>query len=117
VVESQLAGGVVQGVGEALLEVAVFDRDSGQLLTGSFMDYAMPRADDVPPFAIEILEVPCLTTPTGVKAVGEAGPTAAPAAIVNAIVDALWPLGVRHVEMPATPETVFRAIAAARAGS
>jgi carbon-monoxide dehydrogenase large subunit len=117
VVESQLAGGVVQGVGEALLEVARFDPATGQLLTGSFMDYAMPRATDVPGFAIEILEVPCRTNPTGIKAVGEAGPTAAPAAVINAIVDALAPLGVRHVEMPATPEAVFRAIAAAKAAS
>jgi carbon-monoxide dehydrogenase large subunit len=115
VVEAQLVGGVAQGVGEALLEVARFDPASGQLLTGSFMDYAMPRADDMPACVVSILEVPCRTTPTGIKAVGEAGPTAAPAAVINAIVDALWPLGVRHVEMPATPEAVFRAIAAARA--
>jgi len=115
VVEGQLAGGVAQGVGEALLEVARFDRGSGQLLTGSLMDYALPRADDLPSIDVRILEVPCRNTPTGVKSVGEAGPSAAPAAVVNAIVDALAPLGVRHVEMPATPETVFRAIAAARA--
>jgi carbon-monoxide dehydrogenase large subunit len=117
VVEAQLVGGVAQGVGEALLEVARFDRASGQLVTGSFMDYAMPRATDMPAVAVRILEFPCRTTPTGIKAVGEAGPTAAPAAIVNAIVDALGPLGVRHVEMPATPETVFRAIAAAQTTS
>ncbi|MBV8166029.1 MAG: xanthine dehydrogenase family protein, partial [Alphaproteobacteria bacterium] len=113
VVEGQLVGGVVQGVGEALCEVARFD-GAGQLITGSFMDYAMPRADDVPAFRTAILEVPCTTNPTGMKAVGEAGPTAAPAAIVNAIVDALAPLGVRHLDMPATPEAVFRAIQAAR---
>jgi carbon-monoxide dehydrogenase large subunit len=115
VVEGQLAGGIAQGVGEALLEVARFDRDSGQLLTGSLMDYALPRADDLPSIDVHIIEVPCRNTPLGVKSVGEAGPTAAPAAVVNAIVDALAPLGVRHVEMPATPEVVFRAIRAARA--
>jgi carbon-monoxide dehydrogenase large subunit len=115
VVEGQLAGGIAQGVGEALLEVARFDPASGQLLSGSLMDYALPRASDLPSIAVRILEVPCRNTPTGIKAVGEAGPTAAPAAVINAIVDALAPLGVRHVDMPATPEAVFRAIAAARA--
>ncbi len=115
VVEGQLAGGIAQGVGEALLEVARFDPASGQLLTGSLMDYALPRASDLPAIATRILEVPCRITPTGAKAVGEAGPTAAPAAVINAIVDALAPLGVRHIDMPATPEAVFRAIAAARA--
>jgi carbon-monoxide dehydrogenase large subunit len=115
VVEGQLAGGIAQGVGEALLEVARYDAGSGQLLAGSFMDYAMPRADDLPAIAIAILEVPCRHTPTGAKAVGEAGPTAAPAAVINAVVDALAPLGVRHLDMPATPEAVWRAIQAARA--
>jgi carbon-monoxide dehydrogenase large subunit len=114
VVEGQIAGGVAQGVGEALLEQAVFDARSGQLLTGSFMDYAMPRASDLPGFETHIREEPCSHTATGAKACGEAGPTAAPAAVINAIVDALAPLGVRHIEMPATPETVYRAIAAAR---
>ncbi len=110
VVEGQLAGGVAQGIGQALLERNYHDPESGQLLTGSFMDCALPRADDLPFFATDILEVPCTHTPTGVKSVGEAGPTAAPAAVINAIVDALSPLGVRHIPMPATPETVFRAI-------
>jgi carbon-monoxide dehydrogenase large subunit len=115
VVEGQLVGGVVQGIGEALCEVAHYDPQTGQLITGSFMDYAMPRADEMPDFRTRILEVPCTTTPTGAKAIGEAGPTAAPAAVINAIVDALAPLGVRHLDMPATPEAVFRAIQAARA--
>lgn len=110
VVEGQLVGGVAQGVGQALLEWTVKDPDSGQLLTGSFMDCAMPRADDLPAFATEILEIPCTSTPTGVKSVGEAGPTGAPAAVINAIVDALRPLGVRHLEMPATPQAVWKAI-------
>jgi carbon-monoxide dehydrogenase large subunit len=114
VVEGQLAGGVAQGVGQALLERNDHDPDSGQLLAGSFMDCALPRADDLPLFKTKILEVPCTHTPTGVKSVGEAGPTAAPAAVINAIVDALAPLGVRHIAMPATPETVYRAIQAAK---
>ena len=114
VVEGQLVGGVAQGVGQALLEWNVKDPASGQLLTGSFMDCAMPRADDLPAFATKILETPCLSTPTGVKSVGEAGPTGAPAAVINAIVDALRPLGVRHIEMPATPYAVWKAIQAAR---
>ena len=109
VVEGQLVGGVAQGVGQALLEWTVKDPDSGQLLTGSFMD-CMPRADDLPAFSTAILEIPCANTPTGVKSVGEAGPTGAPAAVINAIVDALRPLGVRHLEMPATPQAVWKAI-------
>lgn len=110
IVEGQLHGGVAQGVGQALLERNYHDPQSGQLLTGSFMDCALPRAHDLPLFQTEILEVPCTHTPTGVKSVGEAGPTAAPAAVVNAIVDALAPYGVKEFEMPATPERVFWAI-------
>ena len=110
VVEGQLVGGVAQGVGQALLERNVKDPASGQLLTGSFMDCVMPRADDLPTFSTKILEIPCLNTPTGVKSVGEAGPTGAPAAVINAVVDALRPLGVRHIEMPATPHLVWQAI-------
>ena len=114
VVAGQLQGGVAQGVGQALMEGTVFAGDSGQLLTGSFMDYAMPRAADLPRIESAILEVPCRHTPTGAKSVGEAGPTAAPPAVINAIIDALWPLGVRHIEMPATPQTVFEAIRSAK---
>ena len=115
VVEGQLAGGVAQGIGQALLERNHHDPESGQLLTGSFMDCALPRAHDLPFFETKILEVPCTHNPTGVKSVGEAGPTAAPAAVINAIVDALAPLGVTDIKMPATPETVYRAIRDARA--
>lgn len=115
VVEGQMTGGVAQGVGQALLEWTVKDPESGQLLTGSFMDSAVPRADELPPFSTELHEIPCQNTPTGVKSVGEAGPTGAPAAVINAIVDALRPLGVRHLEMPATPHAVWRAIQAATA--
>ena len=114
VVEGQLTGGVAQGIGQALFEWNVKDPDSGQLLSGSFMDCALPRADDLPAFSTEILEVPCANTPTGVKSVGEAGTTGAPAAVVNAIVDALRPLGVQHIEMPATPHAVWQAIQAAK---
>ena len=110
VVEGQLHGGVAQGIGQALFERNHHDPNSGQLLTGSFMDCALPRAHDLPLFETEILEVPCTHTPTGVKSVGEAGPTAAPAAVVNAIIDALSPYGVTEIEMPATPERVFRAM-------
>lgn len=110
VVEGQLSGGVAQGVGQALLESNIHDPQSGQLLSGSFMDCGMPRAHDLPNFEMRILEIPCTHTPTGAKSVGEAGPTAAPAAVINAIVDALAPLGVKHIPMPATPEAVFRAI-------
>tara|TARA_A100001037_G_C15122689_1_gene624658 strand:- start:1392 stop:2198 length:807 start_codon:yes stop_codon:yes gene_type:complete len=114
VVEGQLTGGVAQGVGQALLEWNVKDPESGQLLSGSFMDCALPRAADLPAFSTEILEVPCANTPTGVKSVGEAGSTGAPAAVVNAIVDALRPLGVKHLEMPATPHAVWQAIQVAK---
>lgn len=114
VCEGQIAGGVAQGIGQALLEHVVYDRDTGQLLTGSFMDYGMPRADDLPAFRLELAEFPCQTNPLGVKAVGEAGTIAAPPAVMNAVLDALRPLGVRHLDMPATPQRVWQAIQAAR---
>ena len=114
VVLGQLHGGLVQGVGQALFEAVVHDPASGQVLSGSLMDYALPRADDVPGFRIELFELPSSSNPLGAKAVGEAGPTASPPAVINAIVDALTELGVRHVEMPATPERVWQAIQAAR---
>jgi carbon-monoxide dehydrogenase large subunit len=84
------------------------------MITGSFMDYAMPRADTVPPYRVTLHEVPTATNPLGVKGVGEAGPTAAPPAVINAIVDALTPYGVLHVPMPATPLAVWQAIEAAK---
>ncbi|MCX7355576.1 MAG: xanthine dehydrogenase family protein molybdopterin-binding subunit [Alphaproteobacteria bacterium] len=108
-VEGQIHGGVAQGIGQALLEGAVYDSD-GQMLTGSFMDYCMPRADDLPYFDVSYNNQPCTTNPLGVKGCGEAGSIVAPSVVVNAIVDALAPLGVRHVEMPTTPERVWRAI-------
>ncbi|MCX8100605.1 MAG: xanthine dehydrogenase family protein molybdopterin-binding subunit [Geminicoccaceae bacterium] len=106
-VEGQVHGGVVQGIGQALLEHTVYD-PSGQLLTGSFMDYCMPRADDLPSFDFSTVEVPCRNNPLGVKGCGEAGSVGSCAAVINALVDALSPLGVRHVDMPALPEKVWR---------
>ena len=94
----------------------MFDRESGQPLAGSFADYAMPRADDLPAFALGFVEVPCRTNPLGVKGVGEAGSVGAPPAVMNALLDALRPLGVQHLDMPATPRRVWEAIAAARSG-
>ncbi len=102
-VMGQVHGGVVQGVGQALLEEALYDTDSGQLLTGSFMDYAMPRADHLPPIEIKLNAVPSTTNALGLKGAGEAGAIGAPPAVINAIVDALADLGVEHVDMPATP--------------
>jgi carbon-monoxide dehydrogenase large subunit len=112
-VAGQVHGGVVQGLGQALLERAVYDGD-GQLLTGSFMDYCMPRAIDLTAFDIGFNPVPATTNPLGVKGCGEAGVAGALPAIMNAVVDALAPLGITHLDMPATPERVWRAIEAAR---
>ncbi|MEE2970534.1 MAG: molybdopterin cofactor-binding domain-containing protein, partial [Pseudomonadota bacterium] len=106
----QVHGGVAQGIGQALLENVIFDRDSGQILTASFLDYAMPRADDLPAISFGHHDVPCKTNPLGVKGAGEAGCVGAPPAVINAILDALKPLGVNDISMPATPERVWRAI-------
>ena len=106
----QLHGGIVQGLGQAMLENVVWDRNSGQLVSGSFMDYTMPRADDLPSFEMEINEVPTPTNPMGVKGAGEAGCVGALPAVMNAIVDALRPLGVTTLDMPATTERVWRAM-------
>jgi carbon-monoxide dehydrogenase large subunit len=111
--EGQVHGGVVQGIGQALLEETVYDEDNGQLLTGTFMDYAMPRADNVPNFSFATRNVPCKANPLGVKGAGEAGSVGSPPAVINAIVDALHAKGVRHVDMPATPKRVWEAIRAA----
>jgi aerobic carbon-monoxide dehydrogenase large subunit len=110
----QIHGGVVQGIGQALIEGCVYD-DGGQLVTGSFMDYAMPHADDVPPIEFAYNVVPCRTNPLGVKGAGEAGAIGAPPAVINAVVDALAGLGIETIEMPATPHSVWRAIQQARA--
>lgn len=110
IIHGQVHGGIVQGLGQAMCEQVVHDPRSGQPLTGSFMDYAMPRADDFPLFDTEITEVPCTTHPLGMRPAGEGGTTPALGVIVNAVVDALSDYGVKHVEMPLTPERVWRAI-------
>jgi carbon-monoxide dehydrogenase large subunit len=110
IVEGQVHGGIAQGVGQALLENAVYDKTSGQLLTGSFMDYTMPRADDLPTFKVGSTETPCPHNPLGVKGCGEAGAIAAPAALMNAITSALG----KEIDMPATREKVWRAAQGAR---
>jgi carbon-monoxide dehydrogenase large subunit len=109
-VKGQIHGGVVQGLGQALFEDLAYDAETGQLLAGSFMDYAMPRADDVPFFEVDSHEVPTAVNPLGAKGVGEAGTVGALPALVNAVNDALAPLGVRHLDMPMTPERIWRAI-------
>ena len=109
IVEGQVHGGVAQGIGAALLEAALYDAE-GQLLSGSFMDYAMPRAQHMAPFAVSFHAHPCTTNPLGVKGAGEAGSVGAPAAVINAVVDALSVYGIDHIEMPATPARVWRAM-------
>jgi carbon-monoxide dehydrogenase large subunit len=114
IVEGQVHGGLAQGVGQALLEHVVYDRESGQLLSGSFMDYAMPRADDVPSFHTGFIETPAPSNPLGAKGGSESGTIGAPAAIGNAVVDALWHLGVHDISLPISPETVWQALRRAR---
>lgn len=109
-VKGQVHGGVVQGAGQALLEQVVYDPDSGQLLTGSFMDYAMPRADNFPSFEVIEHNVPSKNNPMGLKGAGEAGTVGALPSVMNAICDALRPLGIDHIDMPATPERVWQTI-------
>jgi carbon-monoxide dehydrogenase large subunit len=110
ILHGQTHGAIAQGVGQALWEQCVVDRESGQVMTGSFMDYAMPRADILPSFATELMEIPSPSNPLGVRAGGEGGTTPALGAVINAVVDALAEFGVTHMEMPATPERVWRAI-------
>jgi carbon-monoxide dehydrogenase large subunit len=112
--EGQIHGGIVQGIGQCFSEHVRYDPDTGQLLTGSFMDYGLPRADDTCDFDMENIPAPTPTNPLGVKGAGEAGNVGALPAIMNAVVDALAPLGVRSIDMPATPEKVWRAIQTAR---
>ena len=115
IVEGQVHGGLVQGIGQALMENCVYDRETGQLLTGSFMDYAMPRADDFPDFKIGNICTPCTHNPLGTKGCGEAGAIGSPPAVINAVLDALHGLGVKEFDMPATPHRVWEAIQAAKA--
>ncbi len=108
--EGQVHGGIGQGLGQALLECCAYETDSGQLVSASFMDYTLPRADDLPMINFSRNEVPCTTNPLGIKGAGEAGAIGAPPAIINAIVDALSPYGVRHVDMPVTPSKLWQII-------
>jgi len=114
-VDGQVHGGVAQGAGQVLMEHVIYDPATGQLLAGSFMDYAMPRADDLPNIEVALHEVPAKTNPLGVKGVGEAGTVGALPALMNAILDALAPVGVTDIAMPVTPERVWRAMKAAQA--
>lgn len=114
IVEGQVHGGLVQGIGQALLENCVYDRQTGQLLTGSFMDYAMPRADDFPTFQLDTICTPCTHNPLGTKGCGEAGAIGSPPAVINAVLDALRPLGVQEFDMPASPARVWDAIQSAK---
>jgi aerobic carbon-monoxide dehydrogenase large subunit len=114
IIHGQVHGGIAQGAGQALMEHAHYDPESGQMLAGSFMDYAMPRASDLPSYRTELSEIPSATHPLGIRPAGEGGTVPALAVIINAVVDALSDFGVRHIEMPATPDRVWRAINEAR---
>ncbi len=115
IVFGQIHGGCAQGIGQALLEENVYDRESGQLVTGSFMDYAMPRAETFPNFNNQLDDtVPAKSNPIGAKGVGESGTVGSTPTVMNAIMDALWPLGVRNIQMPATPQRVWQAIQSTR---
>ncbi|HEX6981074.1 MAG TPA: xanthine dehydrogenase family protein molybdopterin-binding subunit [Alphaproteobacteria bacterium] len=113
IVEGQVQGGVAQGIGQALLEGCVYD-ENGQLLTGSMMDYTLPRADNLPSIAVATQTTLCTHNPLGVKGCGEVGAIGAPPAVINAVIDALSPYGITHIDMPATPQRVWRAIQDAR---
>jgi aerobic carbon-monoxide dehydrogenase large subunit len=114
IVEGQVHGGVVQGIGQALLELTAYD-DEGQLLTGSYMDYAMPRAYNTPSFTVVNHPVPAKTNPLGVKGCGEAGCAGGLASVMNAVADALSEYGITHIDMPATPQRIWAAIQEAKA--
>jgi carbon-monoxide dehydrogenase large subunit len=116
IVAGQVHGGIAQAVGQALLENAHYDPESGQLITGSLQDYCLPRADDLPSFTTFTDETtPCKINPLGAKGVGELGTVGGTPTVMNAVIDALRPLGVKQIEMPATPEKVWRAINQAKA--
>ncbi|CAB3765997.1 xanthine dehydrogenase family protein molybdopterin-binding subunit [Paraburkholderia solisilvae] len=116
IVEGQVHGGLGQGIGQAMLERCVYDNETGQLLSGSYMDYAMPHASDLPNFTVETAKgTPCTHNPLGVKGCGEAGAIGSPPAVINALIDALAPLGVTDLQMPATPHRIWSAMQAASA--
>ena len=107
----QIEGALAQGIGQALMENVAFDPESGQMLSASFTDYAMPRASDLPlHYELDFIDVPAKTNPLGVKGIGEAGCVGAPPAVMNAILDALRPRGVQHLDMPATPRRIWEAM-------
>ena len=109
IVEGQIQGGIAQGLGQALREHCVYDAENGQLLSGSFMDYALPRASDMPEIVSEFDESqPCPHNPLGAKGCGEAGAIGAPSAIVSAVLEALRPLGVTDIQLPLTPERIWK---------
>jgi carbon-monoxide dehydrogenase large subunit len=114
-VEGQVQGGIAHSLGQALMERCVYD-ENGQLLTGEFMDYAMPRARDIPEYLMDFTVTPSPSNPLGVKGIGEAGTIGATPAIANAVIDALSPLGVKHLDLPFTPEKVWRAMQPAKGG-
>jgi len=107
-VAGQVHGGVAQGIGQAILENTVYDPETGQMISSSFMDYTMPRADDIPMIALDTNEVPCTTNMLGVKGAGEAGALVAPPVLIAAITDALRDYNVSHIDMPATPERIWQ---------
>ena len=108
--DGQTHGGVLQGIGQAIMENCAYDTETGQMIGATFMDYAMPRADVVPAYRTKLLEVPSPSNPLGIKPGSEGGTAVAPAAVANAIVDALREFGVKHIELPATPERIWRAM-------
>ncbi len=108
--DGQIHGGVAQGVGQALCEVITFDTESGQLITGSLMDYSLPRAKDIPTINVNTHNVPTNNTPFGIKGAGEAGTVGSLAAMSNAVMDALYKAGVSNFDMPATPARIWRAL-------
>jgi carbon-monoxide dehydrogenase large subunit len=114
IVEGQIHGGIAQGAGQVLLEDAHFDPGSGQLLSGSFQDYAMPRADDFSGFDVTFHNVPCVTNVLGIKGAGEAGTVGALGATMNAVLDALSPLGITQLDLPASPQKLWQAIRSAK---
>jgi len=116
IIAGQIHGGVAQGIGQALIEHVVYDRDSGQMVTGSFMDYGMPRALLFTNFQADLEEVPAKTNPLGVKGIGESGTIGGPPTVINAVINALKPLGVTDIDMPATPMRVWQRIQDAKGG-
>jgi carbon-monoxide dehydrogenase large subunit len=114
IVEGQIHGGVVQGIAQALYEEVIYDPETGQLKTGTLLDYMVPTANEIPEFVADRTVTPSTTNPLGAKGIGEAGTIASSPAVINAICDALSPLGIKHVDMPATPDRVWKQIKEAR---